>query len=90
MVFNVVPRASDYTRNASIEVASFNKASQFFLFFFLDQSNGRFEMFQMGRCFSRLIAFTTSEVGRVKIRGIGFVRSSVSRVEKGQQNAIPG
>lgn len=65
------------------------KRHNFFLFFFLDQSNGRFEMFQMGRCFSRLIAFTTSEVGRVKIRGIGFVRSSVSRVEKGQQNVIP-
>lgn len=90
MVFNVVPRASDYTRNAPIEVASFNKASEFFLFFFLDQSNGRFEMFQMGRCFSWLIAFTTSEVVRVKTRGIGFVRSSVSRVEKGQQNVIPG
>lgn len=88
MVFNVVPRASDYARNASIEVASFNKASQFFLFFFLDQFNGGFEMFQMERCFSRLIAFTTSEVGRVKI--IGFVRSLVSRVEKGQQNVIPG
>lgn len=62
----------------------------FFLFFFLDQSNGRFKMFQMERCFSRLIAFTTSEMGRVKIRGIGFVRSPVSRVEKGQQNVIPG
>lgn len=47
-------------------------------------------MFQMERCFSRLIAFTTSEMGRVKIRGIGFVRSPVSRVEKGQQNVIPG